>query len=354
MVGTACAVMWRSGRTLLLVPADERDAAARSWAEEVRVMAAGREVSALEALLADAAHEFGDGERRTRIGVERGPSFEPAPYVAMCVYGASMLDVVANAWPEAALVPADEMFADLRAITTQGDRARIADACDVAERAFATAAHVVRPGLNEREAAALVRAPLSVAAPAAADRANGFVFCMSGANSANAYRAYARSTARRLERGELVLIHCNSYVDGYWTDVTRTYCLGPADQRQRAMYDAVFAARAAALDAIRPGVPARDVDRAARAVIDAHGFGGAFKHSTGHGVGFGAIDHNAAPRLAPESDDVLALGMVCNVEPAIYLDGYGGLRHCDVVAVTDTGARILTPFQAGVNDLILP
>jgi Xaa-Pro aminopeptidase len=70
-------------------------------------------------------------------------------------------------------------------------------------------------------------------------------------------------------------------------------------------------------------------------------------------VGFGAIDHNAQPRLAKGSNDVLEPEMVCNVEPAIYLDGYGGLRHCDVVAVTATGARVLTPFQANITEVVV-
>jgi Xaa-Pro aminopeptidase len=176
---------------------------------------------------------------------------------------------------------------------------------------------------------------------------------MSGANSAQAYRAYARSTAKRVALGELVLVHANSYVDGYWTDVTRTYCLGTPDDRQRAMYDAVFEARRVALDSIRPGVSGQAVDSAARDVLTTRGFGPAFKHATGHGVGFDAIDHNARPRLAPGSNDILQPGMVCNVEPAIYLEGYGGLRHCDMVAVTDTGARVLTPFQANIGELTI-
>ena len=88
----------------------------------------------------------------------------------------------------------------------------------------------------------------------------------------------------------------------------------------------------------RPPAPwrgAEDVDRAARDVIRRHGFGDdAFPHGTGHGVGFAAIDHTARPRLHPASDDVLQPGMVFNVEPAIYIEGYGGFRHCDMVVVT--------------------
>jgi Xaa-Pro aminopeptidase len=119
------------------------------------------------------------------------------------------------------------------------------------------------------------------------------------------------------------------------------------------MYEAVFAARDAALAAIAPGARAADVDAAARGVIASRGFGALFKHSTGHGVGFSAIDASAQPRLHPASPDVLLEGMVCNVEPAIYINGFGGLRHCDVVAVTDSGCEVLTPFQAELAELVI-
>jgi Xaa-Pro aminopeptidase/Xaa-Pro dipeptidase len=174
---------------------------------------------------------------------------------------------------------------------------------------------------------------------------------MSGPNAYHAFAAYQRSRGRRLQSGDLVLVHCNSYVGGYWTDVTRTYCLGRPTGRQRQMYDAVFAAREAALAAICPGARASDVDRAARDVMRRRGFGDAFKHPTGHGVGFAAIDHNAPPRLHPASADVLEPGMVFNVEPGIYIQGECGMRHCDMVAITPAGCELLTPFQGDVASL---
>ena len=69
-------------------------------------------------------------------------------------------------------------------------------------------------------------------------------------------------------------------------------------------------------------------------------------------MGFSAIGTDAQPRLHPKSEEALEIGMVFNVEPAIYIDGYGGLRHCDMVAVTEAGAELLTPFQCGVGDLV--
>ncbi len=348
VVGTACAVVWRHGPVVLILPPDEQELASVSWADVVRPMTGdiGTE-AALSEQLRTAAKQWG-GER---IAVEHGPCFEAASYAAMCIYGASLWDIAAAAWPMTSLVPADPFLATLRAHCTDADQERIGAACKVAEGAFLSAPRTIRPGIREVEVAGRVRARLGIAPSIAGGRSDGYVYCMSGAAAAHAYRAYARSTSKRIDEGDLVLVHCNAYVDGYWTDVTRTYCVGDLDSRRTAIYDAIFAAREAALAVVRPGAAARDVDRAARTVLEERGFGAAFKHSTGHGVGFSAIDHHARPQIAASSDDVLDCGMVFNIEPAIYLEGYGGARHCDVVAVTEVGARVLTPFQLSLADL---
>ena len=170
---------------------------------------------------------------------------------------------------------------------------------------------------------------------------------MSGPNSARAYAAFQQSTARAIGDGDLVLLHCNSYYDGLWTDITRTFCVGRMTDQQRAMRDAIHMARRSALNAIRPGARASSVDHGARDVLSQRGFGSAFKHPTGHGVGFAAINHNARPRIHPMSDVALEVGMAFNIEPAIYLPGVGGMRHCDVVVVSKDGAECLTPFLRG-------
>ncbi len=293
------------------------------------------------------------GVARGRIGYEGQPMSEPASYAAMYVYGAAIADLLVQAAPSANLVDASDFLAQLRATKSTYELSRIRLACAIAALAFTQGARQLQTGVKETEAAAYFRTPLSVEGTGhhETERADGFVSCMSGPHSAEAHGAFARSRSRRLRDGDLVLVHCNSYADGYWTDITRTFCLGTADERQRRMYSAVFAAREAALAAIRPGIRAADVDAAARRVLDAHGFGPQFKHATGHGVGFAAIDHEALPRLHPKSRDVLEAGMVFNVEPAIYEDGYGGVRHCDMVAVTNDGADVLTPFQAKIEEL---
>jgi Xaa-Pro aminopeptidase len=95
------------------------------------------------------------------------------------------------------------------------------------------------------------------------------------------------------------------------------------------------------------------VDHAARSILGAQGFDKQFSHSTGHGIGFAAIAHNARPRIHPKSEEQLQPGMVFNLEPAVYIEGWGGVRHCDMVAFTESGVEVLTPFQSRVEDLII-
>ncbi len=355
VVGSSLSVVTRDGRVGLVVPEDERHLAERGWADELLTFSIGSleklqtPIQSVRGPMAQLAADFHIGPI---VAYEHGPAHEPAPYVSLHFYGAALRGVLSESVP-AAVVPADERLMTLRAIKTPYEVARVRIGCRIAQDAFLGASRELRHGLQETEAAALFRAPLSVLGTACPDveRADGFTYCMSGPNSAEAHAAYQRSRNRRLEKGDLVLVHCNSYADGYWTDITRTYVIGQPDERQREIYAAVLAAREAALKAIRPGAPTADVDHAARDVLEARGFGPQFKHPTGHGVGFAAINHDASPRLHPAAKEVLEPGMVFNVEPGVYFDGYGGVRHCDMVAVTPGGAEVLTPFQLELTEL---
>lgn len=358
VIGTSIVVTSADGRQIVLAPQDEEDLARGGWAEVwtyepgslERLQSAGEAaVAPLRAILQELGVAGG------RIGFERGPASEPASYVAMHLFGASILSTIHTAAPNAELVPADSLLAALAAVKTSDEVARIRRSCRIAEHAYREGVLKLDTSITETEVAAAFRFPLSTFGIGFenASRADGLVSCMSGPNSAEAFGAYARSRQRAIEEGDLVLIHCNSYADGYWTDITRTYCVGDADDRAIAIYEAVLAARNAALKVIGPGVPAREVDRAAREKMTRRGFGDAFKHSTGHGVGFAAISANARPRLHPESEEVLERGMVFNVEPAAYIEGFGGIRHCDMVAVSDSGCEVLTPFHSTLDDLLI-
>jgi Xaa-Pro aminopeptidase len=171
---------------------------------------------------------------------------------------------------------------------------------------------------------------------AGADR---LAFDMVLASGPRAALPHGRATDRTLHAGELVTIDFGAMWNGYCSDCTRTVVLGHADERQSRVYGVVLEALRSSLAMIRPGVVCREVDARARAVIAASGFGDAFGHSLGHGVG---LDVHEGPRLSPQEDAALEPGMVLTVEPGIYLPGWGGVRVEELVVVTEDGCRVLT------------
>lgn len=357
IVGTAIAIVTREGQSIILAPSDEKELADAAGADEVRTFETGSldemrsPIDAVRRPLRTAVRDL--GLERGRVGYEGGVYHEPVSYASINLYGEALCELLEDLLSSGSVESANELLTSLRSTKTPHEIGRIRRACEIAEVAFTTGYGHLETGLKETGLAALFEAPLSTygIGYAGVARAGGFVFCMSGGNSASAHGAYARSRDRAIEPGDFALVHCNSYADGYWTDITRTYILGRSDRKKAGMYDAVFEARQAALDSIRPGEKASAVDAAARGVLRKCGFGAAFKHPAGHGVGFAAIDHNAQPRLHPKSRDILESGMVFNVEPAIYIDGVGGLRHCDMVAVTEAGCEVLTSFQSTADEM---
>jgi Xaa-Pro aminopeptidase len=358
VVGTSFAIATREQQIIVIAPEDEQELAQAAYADAIIAYKPGR-LDRLQAVNQAAVPPLRDALRRlrleqSRIGFENGPVSEPASYSAMNFFGGAVRTMLQEAAPQLLLDAADEMLDVLASVKTPREVDAIRLACKVAERAFQDCSRQLRPGMSEFEAAALLRSGFSVqAAGFGVARPEGFAWCMSGPNSAEAARAYARSRDRHLAPGDIVLMHANSCADGYWTDITRSYTLGAADDRKRQLYSGIFQAREAALQAIRPGVLAREVDAAARDTLARFGYAQEFKHSTGHGVGFSAISANALPRLHPASQDVLEVGMVFNVEPAVYFEGYGGIRHCDMVVVGPQGAEVLTEFQNGLEELAI-
>lgn len=358
VVGSSLAIQTKDGRVGLIVPKDERELAEKGGAHVLRTFQGGSLDEIVEAAkavrkpFAAVVSELGVGRV---IGVEQGEFHEPSSYASMHFYGAAMKEIIAGALPEARIVPGQDVVERLRSVQTPHELERLRTACRIAQTAYTEGVRHLRAGLKETEVAARIQVPLSTEGTGfeGVERAGGFAFCMSGPNSAEAHAAYQRSRARTLATGDLALVHCNSYADGYWTDITRTFCLGVPAERQRRMYEAIHAASQAALECIKPGVKNADVDRVAREVLEECGFGKEFKHGSGHGVGYAAINHTAYPRIHPAAKGILETGMVFNVEPGIYFDGWGGMRHCDMVAVTEKGAELLTPFLLSPEELII-
>jgi Xaa-Pro aminopeptidase len=151
---------------------------------------------------------------------------------------------------------------------------------------------------------------------------------------------HARPTRERVGTGRLLLIDIGALQSGYCSDMTRVVHLGTPGTKAKQLYRAVLEAQLAAIDAVRSGVTAGRVDRAARRVLEQHGLAKQFVHSTGHGLG---LEIHESPRLGRSDKTRLEAGMVVTIEPGAYVEGFGGVRIEDTVLVTDRGCEILTP-----------
>jgi Xaa-Pro aminopeptidase len=155
----------------------------------------------------------------------------------------------------------------------------------------------------------------------------------------NAARPHHETGRRTIVDGDTVIIDVGALVDGYHSDMTRSFVVGGPTAQQQEIYDLVLEAQLAGLAAIRPGVAAKDVDAVCRDLFTEHGYGDWYLHGTGHGVG---LDIHEDPFASQVSTSELLVGDVVTCEPGLYRGGFGGFRIEDLVAVTADGGRRLT------------
>lgn len=233
------------------------------------------------------------------------------------------------------VVATSGLVEDLRVVKDAGELRTMARAAAIADAALAEVVHLVAPGRSEHEVAMALDSAMRRLG--AEDRAFETIV----ASGPNAAKPHARPTARIIERGDAVVVDFGATVEGYRSDMTRTFLVGEASADLRALWALVEEAQAAGTAAVRAGVTAGDVDDACRRLITAAGRGGAFEHGTGHGVG---LDIHEAPSVSAGSAAILAPGTVVTVEPGVYVAGLGGVRIEDTVVVTTDGCRTLTRF----------
>jgi Xaa-Pro aminopeptidase len=162
-----------------------------------------------------------------------------------------------------------------------------------------------------------------------------FSIVASGPNGASPHH---EAGERIIVEGDAVVVDFGGKVDGYCSDTTRTFHVGEPTQEYRGIFAILEEAQAAAVDAVRPGVTAQDIDRTARTIITRAGYGEYFVHRTGHGIGLEAHEH---PYVVEGNNCGLEAGMTFSIEPGVYLPGRFGMRIEDIVAVTDTGVERL-------------
>lgn len=266
------------------------------------------------------------GEKLAALGVASA-AFEPG-YMTV-----AELDYVKSAY-SGQLQPVPDIVSPLRMVKSKEEIDTIRAAGQLAEGVLADLIEDLRPGITERELAAEFEYEFK------ARGASGASFDTIALFGARGSLPHGQPGDKPLEHGDIVLLDFGCRLDGYCSDLTRTFAFGriPAVWFEE-IYHLTLTAQRRALEAVGPGKPCREVDAVARDIITQGGHGKHFGHGLGHGVG---IEIHEPPRLNPESTAVLAPGMVVTVEPGIYIPGQGGVRIEDLVVVTEDGCENLS------------
>lgn len=245
------------------------------------------------------------------------------------------LEQLQEAAPDLRTRQADAALSALRSVKDEVEVAAMTRAVAAAEEGLTAVLPQIRLGMTEKQIAALLTRELL------ARGGESIAFGPIVSAGPNGASPHAVPTERPIEEGDLLVIDWGVYVDGYPSDITRTFAVGAVDPELAHIHDVVREANAAGKAAARPGATGQDVDRAARAVIEAAGYGEYFFHRTGHGLG---LEVHEEPNMIEGNDTPLVPGNVFTVEPGIYLPGRGGVRIEDNVVITPEGRRSLTSF----------
>jgi Xaa-Pro aminopeptidase len=231
--------------------------------------------------------------------------------------------------------PVSRFVNELRRTKSADELAVMERACRVCDQTIAAVAPQVQADATMLELAEEVEHQMGVhGSRVASFTTHVFTSFVGGKNSAEASRT------EPIEEGDVVMFDFGAVVEGYCSDFGRTVCVGEPEPEVRTTYDLVLAAQEAGRAALRPGVLASDVNRACREPIEAAGYGGAFKHRMGHGIG---LDVHERPFVSEEEDTALEVGMTFTDEPSILLERFG-VRIEDVVVCEPDGGRKLNSF----------
>jgi len=236
----------------------------------------------------------------------------------------------------ARIVPQKDPVASLRRVKSADEIESLARAAAIADAALSRLVGEIRIGMSEAEIA--LRLEWLIRESEGAEQIAFETNVSAGANAAlNHYNPFLGP--QPIRKGDLLLFDFGACVDGYRSDITRTFAVGTPSPEAKEIYDLVLQANLAAIEAARPGRTGVELDAIARDLIASAGHGEHFGHGLGHGIG---LEIHEGPTLSPRSEDTLAPGMVFTIEPGIYIAGRGGVRIEDDVVLTDSGLTGIT------------
>lgn len=240
------------------------------------------------------------------------------------------------------LIPAQELLDGLRASKDEEEIAAMLQAQKITDAAFGEILNYIRPGLTEQEVAARLVYELL---RRGARKVSFDPIVAAGANGSMPHAVPGETV---IQKGMFVTMDFGCVYDGYCSDMTRTVAVGQPTQEMEQVYSVVLAAQKAGIAAARAGMPGRELDAAARKVIEEAGYGDYFTHSFGHSLG---LEIHESPNASPSETRPLPAGTVISAEPGIYLPGRFGVRIEDVLVLEEGGCRDIT--QSPKNLIVL-
>jgi len=256
-----------------------------------------------------------------RVGFE-------APHISY-----SFFDDLKNGLNVTELIPCVNIIENIRMIKDASEIEYIKKAVQIIEKVFLKICDIIKGGFKEQDIAVEIGYQLRKAG------SEGEPFDVIVASGERSALPHGVAGDKVISDGDLIILDFGAKYMGYNSDMTRTFVVGESYSRQEDIYRLVTLAQTRAIESIRPGILAKEIDAIARDIISEAGYGENFGHGTGHGVGLAIHE---SPKIAWEEDIIIEEGMVFTVEPGIYIPGWGGVRIEDMIIVTSDGCEVLT------------
>ena len=245
----------------------------------------------------------------------------------------AMLNTVSEALPEVDMKGTKDIIEGLRAIKDDQEIALLTHACSLADAGYTHLLELAKPGLTEKQLAYSLECFMRESG------AEGLAFDMILVSAARTSHQHGSPSDRPIEPGDYVLVDFGAKYGGYRSDLTRTFIIGSADDKQVEVYETVKRAQETAVSMLADGVKTADVCGASYQTICDAGYADFTGRGVGHGVG---LEIHEEPFVSPEGAPTLQAGHVITVEPGIYIPDWGGVRIEDTVLITPTGYQLLT------------
>lgn len=234
---------------------------------------------------------------------------------------------------ETPLIPISGMIETLREIKDQSELTLIKKACQIADQGFNYILNQIKPGMTEIDVANQLDFYMR---SLGATSVSFDTIVASGVRSA---MPHGVASQKVIEKGDLITLDFGCYYEGYVSDMTRTFALGDPGAKLKEIHQIVLEAQLKVIEAAKPGMSGIELDAVARDYIASFGYGDAFGHSTGHGIG---LEIHEGPNVSFKAPKLFVAGNIITDEPGIYLPGIGGVRIEDDLLITATGNEVLT------------